>query len=66
MIIEATTVNGCVDPKHEIVLECAHCGLEVDAIEYKQEMCNDCGNPWQQKKHTAIYVTSQPLSGHTV
>jgi len=65
MIIEAQTINGVIVPKHEITLECANCGSEVDAVEYAQNTCNDCGNPWDEKRHISIYATSIPLSGST-
>jgi ribosomal protein L37E len=65
MIIEAKKVNGEVQPKYEVHLECAHCGMDVDAVEYKSGTCSDCGNPWQEKRHLAIHVTSVPLQGKT-
>tara|TARA_R110000803_G_scaffold205321_1_gene271906 strand:- start:723 stop:923 length:201 start_codon:yes stop_codon:yes gene_type:complete len=65
MIIEAKVINGIIIPKHEINLECGHCGMKVDAEEYKSGTCSDCGKPWKEKKHTAIHVTSVPAKGAT-
>lgn len=65
MIIEAKEIDGVIEPKHEIHLECANCGMEVDAVEYTQGTCSDCGNPWDEKRAVAIHVTSVPMSGHS-
>jgi hypothetical protein len=65
MIIEAKKINGIIIPKHEIHLECGHCGMEVDAVEYVSKTCNDCGQPWNEKRHVGIYVTSVPAQGAT-
>lgn len=65
MIIEAKELNGEIVPRHEINLECNHCGMEVDALEYTQGTCSDCGKPWDEKRHVAIYVTSIPMTGQT-
>lgn len=65
MIIEAKEVNGLVECKYETHLECANCGAEVDALEYTAGTCNDCGSPWEEIRHTAIHVTSIPMTGQT-
>lgn len=65
MIVEAQTINGVVVPKHEINLECKNCGMEVDAVEYSSGTCSDCGQPWDEKRHVAIHVTSVPAKGQT-
>lgn len=65
MIIEAKEINGNIECKHEVSLECANCGAEVDALEYTAGTCNDCGSPWDEKRHVAIHVTSVPLLGQT-
>jgi len=66
MIIEAVENNGIVECKYEAHLECASCGAVVDALEFKAEVCNDCGNSWTEKRHTAVHVTSIPMSGQTL
>lgn len=66
MLVEAKTLeDGTVVNKYETHLECAHCGMEVDAEEYASGTCSDCGEPWNEKRHVAIHVTSIPLSGET-
>ena len=64
MIIDAKEVNGEIVPKHEVSLECSSCGMEVDAVEYTSGTCSDCGEPWDEKRHMAIHVTSIPMTGH--
>ena len=66
MIVEAKEVDGVIDNTHEVHLECANCGMEVDAVEYAQGTCSDCGNPWHEKRHIAVHVTSIPLTGTTL
>jgi hypothetical protein len=66
MIIEAKEINGVIECKHEIHLECSNCSAEVDAVEYSQGTCNDCGQPWDEKRHIGIYVTSVPATGQTL
>lgn len=65
MIIEAKRVDGIIQPKYEVILQCASCGMVVDDIEYNSGVCNDCGSPWEEKRHVAIHVTSLPLTGKT-
>lgn len=66
MIIEAKQIENGIDPKHEITLQCGNCGMEVDAIEYQEGTCTDCGEPWDEIRHVSIYATSIPMSGQTV
>tara|TARA_R110002012_G_scaffold9152_1_gene41986 strand:- start:3113 stop:3316 length:204 start_codon:yes stop_codon:yes gene_type:complete len=64
MIIEAKKLDdGIIQCKYEVHLECVHCGMKVDAEEYKSGTCSDCGATWNQKRHTKIHVTSVPLAG---
>lgn len=63
MIVEAKTIDGVVDVKHEIELECSNCGMVVDAVEYTKKICSDCGEPWEAKQHVDIHVTSVPATG---
>tara|TARA_Y100000004_G_C8895586_1_gene403998 strand:- start:445 stop:648 length:204 start_codon:yes stop_codon:yes gene_type:complete len=66
MIIEAKKLNdGIIQCKYETHLECVHCGMIVDAEEYKSGTCSDCGKPWSAKQHTKIHVTSVPIEGST-
>ena len=65
MIIEAKNVDGIIVPKHEINLECANCGMEVDAVEYNSGKCSDCGSDWDEVRHIAIHVTSVPALGQS-
>lgn len=65
MIIIAKEVNGVVECTHEINLQCANCNMEVDAIEYLEGTCKDCGAPWDEIRHTAIHVTSIPMIGQS-
>lgn len=66
MIIDAKKVDGVLQPRYEVYLECGHCGMEVDDIEYTSGTCSDCGKPWEEKRHVAIHVTSVPMSGKTM
>lgn len=66
MIFNAVEVNGEIHPKYEVQLECAHCGMVVDSDEYASGTCTDCGESWNEVRHTAIHVTSAPLSGETM
>lgn len=67
MKIEARELeNGIIECAHEIQLECANCGMPVDAAEYNNDVCSDCGQPWKEKRHVAIHVTSIPLFGETL
>ena len=66
MIIEAKKIENGIEPKHEIRLQCRHCGMEVDDVEYTSGECSDCGEPWDEVRHMAIYVTSVPMSGKTM
>jgi len=64
--VEATKKeDGSVECAYEVGLECSHCGMSVDAEEYKSGICSDCGEAWNEKKHIGIYVTSIPMSGKT-
>ena len=55
MIIEAKKLkNGTLINKYEVRLECVHCGMEVDAEEYKSGTCSDCGKEWAEKKHVGV------------
>ena len=66
MIVNAKKLeDGTVTNKYEVHIECAHCGMEVDAEEYKLGTCSDCGEAWAEKKHIGVHVTSIPLSGQT-
>ena len=66
MLIESKTEkNGIIVNKYELHLECAECGMEVDAEEYKSGTCSDCGAAWNGKQHTKVHVTSVPASGKT-
>jgi Zn finger protein HypA/HybF involved in hydrogenase expression len=66
MIIEAQEINGVIIPKQEINIQCANCGMPVDAVEYTEATCSDCGEPWDEVKHIAIHATSVPASGETL
>ena len=66
MIVEAKKLNdGTIVNKYEVHLECAECGMNVDAEEYKSGTCSDCGAAWNGKQHTKVHVTSVPASGGT-
>tara|TARA_R110000772_G_scaffold4855_2_gene17223 strand:+ start:157 stop:360 length:204 start_codon:yes stop_codon:yes gene_type:complete len=66
MIVEAKKLNdGTIVNKYEVHLECAECGMHVDAEEYKSGTCSDCGAAWNGKQHTKVHVTSVPASGGT-
>ena len=58
--------GGVIECAHEVSLECANCGAIVDAVEYTSGTCNDCGQPWDEKRHVAIHVTSIPIFGETL
>lgn len=66
MIIAAKQVGDSIEPAHEIYLECANCGMDVDAVEHKLGTCEDCGLPWNEKRHVAIHVTSVPATGESM
>ncbi len=66
MIVYAKTLrDGTIVNKYETHLECAHCGMVVDAEEYKSGTCSDCGAAWNGKQHTKVHVTSVPASGQS-
>ncbi len=66
MLIESKTEkDGRIVNKYEVHLECAECGMNVDAEEYKSGTCSDCGAAWNGKQHTKVHVTSVPASGGT-
>lgn len=66
MIVEAKTLkDGTVANKYETHLECDNCGMNVDAEEYASGTCSDCGEPWNEKRHMSIHVTSIPMSGQS-
>ena len=66
MIVDAKKVDGIVQPRYEVMLECSHCGMEVDDVEYTSGTCSDCGKPWEEKRHVSIHVTSVPMAGKTM
>lgn len=66
MKIAAKEINGVIEPTYEVSLQCASCGMEVDAVEYESGTCSDCGEPWDEIRHIAIHVTSVPLSGQSM
>jgi hypothetical protein len=39
--------------------------MNVDAEEYASGTCSDCGEPWNEKRHMIIHVTSIPMSGQS-
>ena len=57
--------DGQIECTYEVELECSHCGMTVDAEEYESGTCNDCGEDWEEKRHTAIHVTSIPMQGQS-
>lgn len=57
--------DGEIECTYEVGLECANCGMTVDAEEYSSGTCSDCGEPWDEKRHTAIHVTSIPMQGQS-
>ena len=66
MIVDAKTwKDSTIVNKYETHLECAHCGMKVDAEEYKSGTCSDCGAAWNGKQHTKVHVTSVPASGQS-
>lgn len=58
--------DGTIECTYEVGLECSNCGMAVDAHEYELGTCSDCGEPWDEKRHIGIYVTSVPMSGKTI
>lgn len=66
MIFKAVELNGEIQPAYEVHLECANCGMVVDNDEYISGTCTDCGQAWNEIRHTAVHVTSVPLSGETM
>tara|TARA_R110000868_G_scaffold5999_1_gene34861 strand:- start:374 stop:577 length:204 start_codon:yes stop_codon:yes gene_type:complete len=66
MIVNAKKLkDGTITNKYEVHIECAHCGMSVDAEEYESGTCSDCGQEWKGKKHIGVHVTSIPLLGQT-
>jgi len=57
--------DGQIECTYEVGLECTNCGMTVDAEEYNSGTCSDCGEPWNEKRHTAIHVTSIPMQGQS-
>jgi|TARA_X000001036_G_scaffold426075_1_gene453044 DNA-directed RNA polymerase subunit RPC12/RpoP len=59
-VSEAKTIDGVVDPKHEIEIVCAHCGYDLDESELEADTCSDCGATLSLRQSTTIYATSVP------
>ena len=57
--------DGQIECTYEVGLECSHCGMTVDTEEYESGTCSDCGEAWDEKRHTAIHVTSIPMQGQS-
>ena len=66
MLVEAKKlINGIISNRYETHLECANCGMKVDAEEYNTGTCSDCGAAWNGKKYMKVHVTSVPASGES-
>ena len=64
--VEATKKeDGQIECTYEVGLECVNCGMTVDAEEYTSGTCSDCNEPWDEKRHTAVHVTSVPMQGQS-
>lgn len=57
---EAKSVDGSIDPKHEVEIICANCGYDLDESELEDATCSDCGQELSLKQSTKIYATSVP------
>ena len=62
-VIEAQMVDGYIQPKHEVQIECAACGYDLDESELSADTCSDCGAPLNLKQHISIHATSVPAAG---
>lgn len=62
-IIEAQMIDGLVQPKHEVQIECSACGYDLDEAELTADTCSDCGSPLNLKQHISIHATSVPAAG---
>lgn len=64
--IDATKkADGTVECAYEVELECSNCGMKVDAEEYSSGTCSDCGEAWDEKRHTKVHATSIPMEGQS-
>lgn len=62
--IEARTLDdGLIEPKHEVHIECAACGYDLDESELNADTCSDCGSALNLKQHISIHATSVPAAG---
>jgi predicted RNA-binding Zn-ribbon protein involved in translation (DUF1610 family) len=59
---EAKTIDGVVDPKHEIEIVCSACGYDLDESELAAETCSNCGATLSLRQNTTIYATSVPAA----
>jgi len=59
---EAKSVDGSIDPRHEVEIVCANCGYDLDESELESDTCSDCGQSLSLKQSTKIYATSVPAA----
>ena len=59
---EAKTIDGVIDPKHEIEILCANCGYDLDESELTADTCSNCGATLNFRQNTKIYATSVPAA----
>ena len=59
---EARSVDGSIDPRHEVEILCANCGYDLDESELESDTCSDCGQSLSLKQSTKIYATSVPAA----
>ena len=59
---EAKSIDGGIDPRHEIEIVCANCGFDLDESELEADTCSDCGQVLSLKQSTKIYATSVPAA----
>jgi len=57
---EAKSIDGGIDPKHEIEIVCANCGFDLDESELEADTCSDCGASLNLRQNTSIIVTTLP------
>ena len=63
---EAKTIDGVVDPKHEIEIVCSACGYDLDESELAADTCSNCEATLSLRQNTTIYATSIPAAAGDV
>jgi uncharacterized paraquat-inducible protein A len=61
--VQATEVDGQIQPAHEVEIVCHNCGYDLDEAEIAADTCAECLEPLNLRQSTAIHATSVPAAG---